>query len=91
VQAIHDEKGRPPYPVFTCSDAVAAHQIAIQAKGLSGSHARPLWTQALHDAMALRYSTDDDCTTATLRKSELQYAKSLSEIAYKHQVRNSLR
>ena len=77
---------RPGYPVYSCSDAVDAHAIAVKANILSEAQPWPLLSQVLTGAMVERYAAAGACTTTTLQQSELQYAEQLSRIAYQHQV-----
>ena len=76
--------------MFSCSDAVETHEIAIQAKLLSNAQSWPPLSQVLADAMVNRYTFGGICTTTALQRSELQYAEQLAQIAYHHQVRVSL-
>jgi hypothetical protein len=90
MQAIYEAEERPTYPVFDCSDAVDAQQMALQAQALSAAHPWPPLVQVLAAAVVERYTPSGHCTTAALQQAELNYAGQLAQVAYEQQVRASL-
>lgn len=81
-------RGQPvaSYPAFTCKHQQAAHAIAEKAKNQAVHGSDTPLNLDLTDAMVKRYMPAPTCNTTVLRNAELQYARQLSDIAYRHKV-----